>query len=406
MPLALAVSLAAALAQTATLQLAWGARAEGRSTSASDESPAAGAPGWGSPLQQLSVVPRAAATVTTPDLRVRAEYAPRIWSSDLAGHPSPLVNHLASASVETTAAAGAPAAASLTVSGVRGRTDPLEDALRAQAAGAAAAQTATWRATPFEELQATARGRPAAGARSALDAEVAWGVSRPLEPEDRAILPSQRRLSARATGTRLLDERSALALELRGVYAVTDAAAGTATGDAGDATLTWRWRATPGAEVWAAAGGALLLTDTPPEPSRRTLRPAGSVGALVGTGDLILTGDVGTRPQIDRFTGQAVPMVEGRAAVHWSVRPTVALAATVTGASRTDGVSETSTVDLRAVWTPRERTVIEAGTLGLWQHDRRADRPSFLQAAAFVAVAYQSDLGLGAAGRDAPAPRP
>jgi hypothetical protein len=96
-------------------------------------------------------------------------------------------------------------------------------------------------------------------------------------------------------------------------------------------------------------------------------------------------------------------MLEALAAVRWTIGPALALALTSTGGTRTDGTVSVATGDLRTLWALGERTVLEAGMLGRWQHDDRADRPSYLQAGIFVAVAYQSDLVFG---QQEAAPRP
>jgi hypothetical protein len=396
MVLPVALSLAASLLHAAELELAWGARAEARSSSVGTELTSTSGRDWTLARQEALVAPRAAATASFAALRLGAEYAPRIWSNDLSARPSPLVNHVATATVETARDADRPVELGASVTGVRGRTDPIDDALRAQATGVNTTQLASPRPMPFEQLRAIARTRVTDGQRDTLEAEASWAVSRATAAEDRERLPVQRELSARLRETHLLTERVTLAVEARAARSVTDAATAQATGDTAAATLTGTWRATLATELWAGAGAAFLRTRSTADTVQREVRPVGTLGALTGTGsDLTISASATATTMFDRFTGEAVPIVEGLATLRWSLRPTVALAVTGSGSSRTDGVSTVGTGDLRVIWNLRDRTLLEAGTVARWQRDGRVERPSFAQISAFVSVTYGSDLVFG-----------
>jgi hypothetical protein len=389
--LPVAASLAALL-HGAELDLAWGARAEARATARGPDLDTVGRWSRTNPQQQAVVTPRAAAALATSELRLSLEYAPRFWSSDLSSGQTPFVNHVAAASIETPH--GRPFELTLGASGIHGHTDPIDDVLRAQAAGVNTTQLPALRPIAFEHLGTRAHAQLATGERDTVEAEASWGVARAVAPEDRGLFPTQRELAFGVGETHLLTERTTLALQVRAVHSTTNAALGQAVGDTVNATLTDRWRATPETVLWAGAGAAYLRMQQPDVSSE--LRPTGTVGAMTGSGTgLTASASVTATTMFDRFTGTAVPIFEGIATVRWTARPSLDLLATVTGTSRTDGVTTLGTGDLRAVWTVHQSVLVEAGTIGRWQRDRRAAQQSMIEIAPFVGVMYMSDLAYG-----------
>lgn len=388
MPLALALSLLASLAEGTAYQMGWGARAEGRGTAQRGESAAP-------PRTELALAPNVSVEGAFTHLRLSVEYAPRLWSDDVADRTSPLVTHVVTGTAETPD--DRPLRARARVGGVRGRTDPFEDARRAQAMSAGVPQIASPQPITFEELNASAAILLAIGLRTGIEAEATGRASHAADPRDDALLPPQRGLSLRGRAVHLATERDALTTEARASRTLTETVLGETTAEVASATVTWRRRLSPRFDAWVGAGGALLREQGPAQEPFVELRPVGELGtALVGEGRI--TGEVALRATtlVDRFTGTLLPMFTAIATLRAQAAEAVTVVGTLSAGSTRSGEVALGGGELRAIWSISEQLSLEGGALGRWQRDARPTRPSLVDTAVFVTLVYQSRVRFGA----------
>lgn len=349
----------------------------------------------------LSVVPTAAAILEAGPLRLTTTYAPRLWMSDVEAQQTLLVTQAGEARVRTrdTRTWSMEAMASA----ARGRTDPLlHPSSTATLPGAT--QVTTVRALGYEELQGGLAGELAAGPRTTLSAATRWQRSRAIG-QDAELLPSQRGVSFDAAVLRLVTERDALRVAATATSTVTEPAAiaPTHSGSAA-AVATWRRRVGPRTDGWVGAGASWLYSDQ----LRPELRPAGEVGlARAGQGlGPSVEATLRATTFIDRFTGEVSPSLDARCGVAWPVSERLSFFGSASGGGRTDGATAVAGADARAAWLLRPTLTLELGVLARAQHERRLERPSFVEAAAFVAFAFRRERLFGTAASATPAAEP
>jgi hypothetical protein len=334
-------------------------------------------------------VPAATALADVSSLRAFATYVPRLWTSDAVERSTPYVNHVAEARLESRGVETWTAQASVT--GVRGLVDPFEDPWHEATTGAAPAQVATTDRLRFEELRTTAIVEKELGPRTTVSAGAGWATSGAIEREQRALLPTQRRLSVDAWLERDATERDLLRLDASLRRAVTEVAGGPTESAFATSLATWRRRLTPGLEAWLGGGASLVLAGEGEAAGEGKVLPQAEAGvAWVRDPSLSLDAAARLTTFVDRFTGEVSPTAEGRAALLWRAREQLTLAVTALGGRRTDGETTLAAADARLQWTLRERLVLEVGVSGRRQRERRTEVPSFDEGTVFALVTYST----------------
>jgi hypothetical protein len=378
--LSLAAPVVLSLLAAASGDLEASLRTEGRSsTLALDGAPAR--------TRSSAVVQgRGAAVADLGALHLAAEYAPRIWSSDLAASPSPLVDHQLAARIET--ARPGPWRADAGALATRGRTDPLADPVAAAATGTTQLPTAS--PVSYEALRATARVDRRLDPRTTLDAGGGWAISRGQDAAARQLLPDQRTARASAGATYLVDPRDTLRLLAEGSGTLTAAGGGDTRTVTTALSGSWRRLLSPSTVGWLGAGGSMTrATGAAAQPAR--ILPVAQAGwAATWEPRLALETSARMEPALDRYTGAPHPMATGSLGLRWRATSTVALAASGSAGSRIDGETAVATLDARATWTLRDRVDLELGTVWRWNHERRPELPSFVEGGIVAAISWAS----------------
>jgi hypothetical protein len=383
---ALAPHLVAAVVALANMDVEFGLRAEGRTSTMAPASQSLGSP---ESRAALSAIPRAGVLLDGSDLRLTAAYAPRFWSSDVGVRQSPLVNHSVDAGVETRH--DRPWRAAATGSAVRGWTDPLADPWHGLGTRAVS-QVTSEQSLAFEALDTLAGGSVSLDPRTTVAAKGTWHTSRAANASARALLPPQQTLSLDGSVERLVTERDTLCVAATGTRSTTEMTGGQADSAWASASLTWRRRLTPQLDGWAGGGAALAYDVAPGLSAARSVLPVGEAGiARAGPGvrlELDLVARVTSL--VDRLAGDVNPFLDASGGLRWRAAPRWALLGSLSGGTRTDGESAFGALDVRVAWTLRERTALEFGVIGRWQHERRPELPSFVEGGAVVAIAYDT----------------
>jgi hypothetical protein len=331
-----------------------------------------------------SAAPTVTALGDAAGLRLTATYAPRLWTSDLDRSPSPLVDHAVEARVVS--GLGGPRRLSLYAGGVRGRTDPLADPLRAALAGQAV-QVVSTSPLRYESRRAGAGADLDFESTSTLSLAAEWADSRGLGP-DASRLPVQQGPSLAGALTLAVTERDGVRISARAARVVTGEGTGRATADSGAAVLSWRRRLTPEVEGWLGGGAEVTHQDSLPRDQRTDHRPAAEAGVTRAGEDLRLGATSRVTSFVDRLTGETARAVDAAATAEWTASAALLLTARVSGATRVDGVTATVTGEVRAMWRWTEDLVLEAGVTALRQRERQAGHPSFGEVAGFVAATW------------------
>ena len=398
---ALALPLLTSLVASASAQADLDLRAEARSTTVS----VTGAPSItaGSALVQ----PRLAGHLDGETLRAALSYQPRFWTSDVTGSsPSPLFDQTVAAGLQARREGIWRAAA--TATGQRGKTDPLAD-LVAIAATPAAGQLASTAPLGYEALHVLGEGELVLDPRTTVAVSGTWAISQGTDAAARALVPQQRAEGGTLSASRLLTERDTLRVATDASRSVIAAPGGDFTATFGTALASWRRRLSPTLDGWAGAGGSLTSQGGAGAPTAVTIDPVAQLGVARAPDDRGIALEASARlgPEVDRFTGEVRPTLEGSAGLRWPLAGRIALAATVSGGARTDGETVLGSWDGRAIWTLRDRLALELGLVGRWQRDRRPGIPSFVEVGAIVGFTYGLSAGAVAQDRTAgnPAPR-
>jgi hypothetical protein len=376
--LPLAVSLVAAAADVGL-----GLRGEERSGALAPT----GLPATG--RESLSVTPRAALLVAGPELRLTAGYEARIWTSDVGAQPTPFVNHAVELRLKTDH--DRPWNAEALVSALRGTTDPLADAW--SPAGASRLQAATTDPLNYEELRADARGLVHLDPRTTIGGGAGWNGSRGADAAAQKLLPGQRTVSLDGSLGHRVSELDTLQLDAHAGQTVTSAPDGDFTSTYGSAVATWRRRLAPRAEGWLGAGASVLRNAVggPLETHGAAQAGASREGIRLG---LLVAASFTTF--VDRFTGEASPMIDGSGTLRWLATPDTTLSAVASAGGRVDRETTLAGVDLRATRKLARRGAVEVGFVARWQRDRRPEFPSFTEGAVFVAASWDSGWIFGA----------
>lgn len=389
MAAALGLPLLAILLGQATADVELGARLEARATTVD---------GAGQPRvtqAAYAVTPGALLLVRRAELRFTLGYAPRFWSTDLAGSPEPVVNHRVGAALEVGSEGRWRAVAS--AAGERGWTDPLADL---RSASVVTSQLPSTQALHFEDLNTALRGEGSFDERTRGEAGGAWTVSRAVDPLQRGTLPTQRTLSFSGSLLRDLTEHDTLVLGLGGQRIQTGEAGSELIGKYADASVDWDHTLTAELKGRLGAGAALVWPEAPGDPYRGL--PSAS-GRLTWEGDPRASGDLGARLTtfVDRFSGQVSSMLEVGATLGWTLGERLSLTAQAAGGARTDGETRLAGAELRLTWLLREALALDAGARAWRQLERRPEIPSITEAGAFVALVFGtggSVSGRGGAG--------
>jgi hypothetical protein len=395
----LSPALVAALVHLAALDADVGARLDTRSTTLDTSN----APR--TTRNAVAAVPTASVVVDTWELRLTGTYAPRFWTSDVeTTGRSLLVDQAGEARVATHH--DRPWRLEALAGGVWGRTDPLSSPTIPTTA-TAPGQVPTTRSLAYEELYGRAFGEVPLGPRTLVGAGASGRLSR-ATGTDADLLPLQRSVAGDASFARLLTERDTLRLIASGSWTATDRTgfprtlATTATGLA-----TWRRRFVPNLDGWLGGGATLVHSDQLVPGRQAQVEPAGELG-VVWARDAPSTTAVGERLSttldalvrlttfVDRYTGAVNQFVDGRLGAGWRATDTFGFAVSTTEGVRTNGDTVLARADARAMWLLRDGLQLDVGVTGVWQHERRPDRPSFVEAGVFTALSYRRNRILGA----------
>lgn len=378
---ALALPIVASLVVAASADAELGLRAEGRTSTLAPSGAAAETRG------ALLAIPRAALRLDAAALRLQASYAPRIWTSDVADHPSPLVTHEGELRLETRH--DRPWRAELSASAARGRTDPLGDPVAAlQAAGAS--EATALEPVPFEALRAGTGGSLAFDVRTTLAGSASAWRSGGIDAADQLRLPTQRGAMAELSLARLVSVRDTLRLRARAFATRTAMIAADVDAASTSASAGWRRRLTERLDGWVDGGAALSWEDPADGPVRRGALPVGEAGLAYERGRASAELAAEVAPYTGRLTGELDPMLRGRAGFRWRTSPRLSFASTASGGAIPGGDTALAALDARARYALRERLGLEVGLVGRWQRERRSDLPSFGEGGAVVALAWES----------------
>ncbi len=382
MTVSLSLSLLSAAALQAGLAGMAGVRAEGWTSSVAPE-------GYPNRLQLTFIaVPSVAVVADANWLTLTGAYSPRARSSDFDLRPEPTVSHELSLRLQTHESLPWRVAAS--GGAFRGRTDPLEDPLRA--ATSSGEQLSTLAAIPYEWARAGGSVEWALDARTRLAGATTWVVTRAVDRDDRALFPTRSDLLVDASLGRRVSPRDTVRLAARGRVTDTATGEGRARAAYGGGAAILRHALTPRVEGWGSIGVDVARNDFVNAPPETMLFPAAELGATRGSAEQALHLEATARlgPYIDRFTGELNSAFSASGTLGWRAFSGFLLRSTVTATARTDGETAVGVLDTRAIWTPRERLTLEAGFVGRYQSDRRPEYPSFIERAAVVAVAIQT----------------
>lgn len=378
----LACSLVASLAMLANVEGDAGLRAESRT---STFAPAGLSPdtrtGW-------LAAGQARVALDVLALRLTGSYAPRFWTSDVEGRPSPLATQEAGARVETHHSA--PWNASAELSATRGKTDPLADPWQAALATRGLLQASTLEPVAFEAARAALGAsvpfdlRTTVAGRAAAWQSGGWGA------DARVLLPTQRGVAAELSLRHLVSVRDTIALQATAEGTTT--ALADADARSGWTTLsgTWRRRLSTTVDGWAGAGAAAFVEDVPVVPVRRSVFAVGEAGAAWELRRASLEVVARVVPYVDRLTAAVGPMALAscRVTSRWS--PRVSLSASASAGARPNGETALASAEATARLAVRPTLALELGLVGRWQHEDRPELPSFAQAAVVAAVAWDS----------------
>lgn len=382
--LPLVTSLVAAVSAHGDLEV----RTESRSTTLS----LSGAPQL--TRESAIVRPRLAGHLDDEDLRVTAEYQPRIWTSDVAVSPSPLVDHTVLAGVQMRGdriwRAGA------TGTATRGKTDPLSDLLAtATATTPAAGQLASTSPVAYESLRLGGDGALQLSPRTTAGATGTFAVSQGADAAARRLLPPQRIGGGGLSSSHLLTLRDTLRVAADATFSVTSAPGGDLHSAFGTASASWRRRLSSTLDGSIGGGGSVTSERAPGGRTVVSTLPYAQLGLIRAGDEDRVAIEVVARlgPTVDRFTGEVRSTVEGSAGLRWQAGRDLAFTSSVSTGARIDGETTLGTWDGRSVWTLRDRLALELGLAGRWQRDRRPGVPSYVEAGAIVAVTYGVSVG-------------
>lgn len=377
-----ALALLAALVASASADVEAGIRVEGRATSTTV--------GAGPALERTGAVAQghAGAVLLTQALQLSADYAPRVWSSDLQASPTPLVEHAAGLRLET--ARPGPWRAEVGASGTRGRTDPLGDPL-------AAAQTGTSQlvsATPlrYESLRTAGRvERRLDPGRTTLEAGASWLLSRGQDAVSRQFLPDQRTVTAMLADRYLVSPRDTLRVLAEGNRTRTTTTGGELTTSAAALSGTWRRLLTPSTAAWL-GGGASAVEERGAGARPTRILPNAQVGVATAweQSGVALETSATLHPVVDRLTGLAEPAADATVLVRWRRSAATTATASATGGSRLDGETVILSGDANVAWALRDRLPLVVGTRWHWNHERRPQLPSYVDGGFYVAIAWDT----------------
>lgn len=385
----LAPMLVVWLASAAALDVDVGLRADALSTTTDRARSAAEG------QSALSGVPSVAGILDAADLRLTATYAPRLWTPDLEARAGVQVSHALEARLATLRPDRTWRLAT-TASALRGKTDVLLDASRS-AALTGATQVPTTRTLAREELQAGLLGEVALDPRTTLGGGGGWRRSRVLGA-DAGLLPPQRGVSLDASAARLLTELDTLRLSANVARTVTDRAGGQTTrSDTGAVVVTWRRRLALDLEGWVGGGPSVTYSEELASGGRYEVLPAAELGVVRRPEGRATRFEAAVRATtfVDRYTGAASPSIEARLGAGWPFTERLTFSASAAASSRTDGATSIGRADARLAWAVRPTLGFEAGVLARAQQERRADRTSFEELAAFASVVYRRDRIFG-----------
>jgi hypothetical protein len=340
--------------------------------------------------ESFSVWPRAALVLDVPGARATAEYAPRLWTSDVGRSPDPLVDQNVAARLESRVTG--PWRAEASAAATRGRTDPLAD-LSTLAAAAATGQQVSTTPIPYQSLRTVGRGEVQLDPRNTVAAGGSFAVSGGTTPAARALYPTQRTETADLSLTHLATERTTLRVRADGGWTVTSGSGGDVTG--GYATLSGScgWRATPRLTGWVGAGASFGYDDGPTTAATRRVRPAGQLGLIrdAAGGPVALDLTLRLAPAVDRFSGAVRTLADGTGTLRWQVSPSVAVTTSASAGVFTDGDTMLAGLDVRSAWQLRPRVALTAGVLGRWQREQRPAFPSFREAGVIAGMEYRPE---------------
>lgn len=382
--LALVTSLVAAAAAHGDLEI----RTESRSTSLS---------GSGVPAitrESAVVEPHVAGRIDDEGLRATVAYQPRLWTSDVSGSPSPLIDHTVVAGVETrgerTWRAGATATAT------RGKMDPLSDILATVTAmSPAAGQLASTSPIAYESLRAGGEGQLQLSPRTTVGASGTFAFSQGADAAARGVLPPQRVGGGGFSASHLLTVVDTLRLGADATASVTSAPGGDMTSAFATASASWRRRLSPTLDGLVGAGGAVTSERATGAPALVSVLPYAQLGLVRLPQEDRVGIDVAARlgPTVDRFTGEIASTAEGSVGLRWQVARAVVVSTTASAGARIDGETTLGSWDGRTTWTIHDRLALDVGVIGRWQRDRRPGIPSFLESAALVGLSYGVSVG-------------
>jgi hypothetical protein len=296
---------------------------------------------------EVSATPRVGADLIDPDLVLRAQYAATFRAPDVLTSTSPDVLHAAElrATLRLVPAwtLGAVAAAE------RGTTDLVAESRLRQTLPDAVPTTAALR---YAALRGDLALEGAIDPRTRLNLSAGAFESGGDDAASRAVLAVERGL--RSTGT--LDwnagrrdvvtvQETALAVRFMGDRR---AAVGTLTGG-------WRRQLDPELQGTVRAGALGAWSDAPGESPRRTLLPAGEIGAAHASERWHTSEDAVIRmgAGVDRVTGVIERQVEVGASVRWAPASAWSLGGHLSGARVRQGPEsgQRGALELRVEWT-------------------------------------------------------
>lgn len=397
------LALALSLLSGASLEGELSARVEARSSSIQQSGSAAR-----ENRDSGSATPRAQLVVESIPARLTLGYSPRFWTSDFAARPKPLVNQTADARVDLQPDSGW--RATLSVSGLRGVTDPLAGWQQTMAVAPESVEVQTTRPIRYEELRALASAEASLSERTGLSLAGGWNLSRAPDPEGRAVLPPQRTASLEAAVGHRLTDLDTLRLSLRGTEAATDLPGADVRVSTMTAQVTWRRLMTPTVEGRFAGGVSLAYAGSALPPDSGDLLWTGEAGVRRAGGETGAEFDIAARLTTfaQRLTGEIDSMASLTGTMGWRVGQSLAFSGTAAAGSSTDGETFVGRVDLRLIYAIDHRIALEFGLNGTSQRERRPERPSFREGSAFLAMAWTTEglVRLGNVERVQRQPRP
>ena len=143
-------------------------------------------------------------------------------------------------------------------------------------------------------------------------------------------------------------------------------------------------------DCWAGAGAGVSRRDLPDASAEVRARPVGELGMAYESerGGAELSAQM--VPFTDRFDGDVVLMYQGAGAIHWRESARLSFGVTASGGTTQSRDTALAALDARAAYALAERTSVEAGIVGRWQHERGTDAPSFSEIGVVLAFRWES----------------